>query len=145
MKVALAIMTGLIVTAPLMALPSRWSTGFNQGVHEYSVGPLGEKATNLIISCPSEGHASVSVQIRGALPPGDEQVGFKAAGQTILMRAGGKGGLQIDSDSKRGEFARLWAAIRSGSSIAISYVDGAAATLSLAGSGKTLPARPCVQ
>jgi len=143
MKIILAAAVTAIIASPAVAAPSRWSSAYTGGVREYRVGTPGHTGTSMILSCPDGASPFVTVLINGVLPPSGEMVGFKAAGRALAIRTGDSGSIKVNTDKDRAAFASLWSAIRAGSSIRIGYTNGVEAVLSLTGSARALPARPC--
>ncbi|RVT92779.1 hypothetical protein [Sphingomonas crocodyli] len=143
MKAWTAAAMAMLASAPAMAAPSAWTSVFVQGVHEYRVGSTGARADNMTINCPIEGSPTMSVLINGTLPPEGEQVGFRAAGQSFAFRTNDNGTMRIDDRDRSATFARFWRAVRAGSTLTVSFINGAVANLPLSGSAKALPALPC--
>lgn len=143
MKIIIATALAAIAAAPLAAAPSTWTSGVNGGVREYRVGAPGNSGTSMVLSCPADSAAFITVQVNGVLPPSGEMVGFKAAGRTVAIRSADSGSIKINNDKDRAAFRNFWAMVRAGSVLTVSYTNGVTSNLSLAGSGKALPVRPC--
>jgi len=143
MKIILAAALAATIAIPAIAAKSQWTSAVNGGVHEYRVGAPGDRGTSLILSCPADSAAFITVQVDGVLPPSGEMVGFKAAGRAIAIRSADSGSIKINTDKDRAAFASFWSMVRAGSTLTVSYTNGVTANLSLAGSGKALPVRPC--
>jgi hypothetical protein len=140
MKIILALAIAGIAASPAMAA---WTSGVTGGVREYRVGAPGNRGTSMVLSCPTDSAAFITVQVDGVLPPSGEQVGFKAAGRTVAIRSADSGSIKINTEKDRANFRNFWAMVRAGSVMTISYTNGVTASLSLKGSAKALPVRPC--
>lgn len=143
MKAAWAVLAALVVSVPIMALPTRWSADTDPGITRYTVGAIGSGGSNMIIACPDGRGADVSVTIRGVIAPSDSPIGFRAANRTIVMRSNGNGLIETRSRANARAFAELWHAVRAGDRLDISFTNGVSASLPLTGSARALPASPC--
>jgi hypothetical protein len=143
MKLSWAIILGLAVSAPIMALPSRWSSDADNGITRYMVGDLGSRGSHVLIACPQGQGADIKVAINGVFAPSDSEIGFRAAGRTLVMRSNDDGKIQTRSSRNAAAFGALWDAIRAGDRLDISFTNGVSATLPLNGSARALPAMPC--
>lgn len=143
MKAIWAVGLGLLVAAPIMALPTRWSSDRDTGITRYMVGDRGARGSYMIIACPEGRGADVEVAIDGVLAPSRSQIGFRAANRTVVLKSNGDGLMKTDSRENAAAFAALWPAIRAGDRLDISFTNGVAATLPLTGSMRALPSIPC--
>lgn len=143
MKIILAAALAATVATPVLAAPSRWSTGVTGGVREYRVGAPGNRGTSMVLSCPTDSAAFITVQVDGVLPPSGEMIGFKAAGRALAIRSADSGSIKINTEKDRAAFRSFWAMVRAGSVLTISYPNGVTASLPLAGSARALPVQPC--
>lgn len=143
MKVAWAIGIALALSAPIMALPTRWSADADNGITRYMVGDLGQRGSHVLIACPEGQGADIRVAIGGVIAPSSSDVGFRAGGRTVVMRTNGNGTIETKSRANAAAFGALWQAIRAGSRLDISFTNGVSATLPLSGSARALPATPC--
>lgn len=143
MRLAWAIGFGLALSAPIMALPTRWSADAGNGISRYMVGNLGQRGSHVLIACP-EGHgADIRVAIDGVVAPSRSNVGFRTGHRTVVMRTNSNGLIETKSRANAAAFDALWQAIRAGNRLDISFTNGVSATLPLNGSARTLPSAPC--
>lgn len=143
MKAAWAIGGALALSAPIMALPTRWSADADNGITRYMVGDLGQRGSHVLIACPEGRGADIQVAIDGIIAPSSSDIGFRTGGRTVVMRTNGKGMVETGSRANAAAFDALWRAIRSGDRLDISFTNGVSATLPLRGSARALPAVPC--
>jgi hypothetical protein len=143
MKAAWAIGGALALSAPIMALPTRWSADADSGITRYMVGDLGKRGSHVLIACPEGQGADIQVAIGGVIAPSSSDIGFRAGNRTVVMRTNGKGMIETRGRDNARAFGDLWQAIRAGNRLDISFTNGVSATLPLSGSARALPARPC--
>ena len=137
----LALLATTLPTAAL-ALPDRWSTGYNQGIMEYSVGAFGAEASNLILSCKGS-ELSMAVAIGGIAPPPDSIVTYRIGATTETMKVGKNGWAEFDNAYRLPKIRRLWTALRGGSSVTVIYSGGASHSFPLRDSAKVMPDSVC--
>lgn len=141
MKAAWAIGGAFILSAPIMALPTRWSA--EPDVARYLVGDLGRHGSHVLIACPAEGPPAIQVAIAGtAAPPGSE-IGFRAGDRTVVMRADRDGMIATGDSTNAAAFGALWRAIGAGDRLDIGFTNGVSASLPLRGDARALPTAPC--
>ena len=75
MKAVWAVGIGLLVAAPIMALPTHWSAKQDSAFTRYTVGEHGGRGSHVIIACPTGGGAEVEVAIDGLRAPADSEIG----------------------------------------------------------------------
>jgi len=143
MKAAWAIGGAMLISAPIMALPSRWSADADSGITRYMVGDLGKRGSHVLIACPTGEGADIQVAIGGIIAPSSSDVGFRAGSRTVVMRTNGKGMIETKSRDNARAFDALWQAIRAGNRLDVSFTNGVSATLPLSGSARAMPATPC--
>lgn len=128
---------------------SMWTSGFGQGITEYSTGTFDEPVDGGIrIACLPRGGATLSVQIKGVDPAAGSRflvipVTGRGKAQTFTFTAGPDRDVKIARPRTDRQFARMWAALRGGSHVTIRYPDGSFTVQSLVGAAATLPVRPC--
>ncbi|WCT72387.1 hypothetical protein PQ455_12145 [Sphingomonas naphthae] len=141
---SLAAFALLATTLPsaALALPDRWSSGFNQGILEYSVGPFGPEASNLILSCKGS-ELDIAVAIGGVAPPSNSLITYKVGRLTETIRVGKDGWARFRNAYREPQIQRLWAAFRSGATATVIYPGGASHAFPLRDSGKVMSASVC--
>jgi len=142
-KAAWAVGIGLLVAAPIMALPTHWSAKQDDSFTRYTVGERRGHGSHVMIACRPGGGAEVEVAIDGGLSPAGSEIGFRAAGRTIVLNSGDDGLMRTDSPHNAHAFETLWQAVRSGDRLEISFTNGVSATLPLSGSTGALPPIAC--
>jgi hypothetical protein len=130
------------VPAAASALPDRWSSGFNQGIMEYSVGDFGPRADNLILSCKGS-DLDLSISIDGVRPAPHSIVTLAVDNRREELRVGKDGWARIKRSDLSPQIRRLWAGLRAGTTVKASYATGESVILPLKGSGSTLSTTPC--
>ncbi|MBO9378557.1 hypothetical protein GG804_17450 [Sphingomonas histidinilytica] len=141
MKAAWAIGGAFILSAPIMALPTRWSA--EADVARYLVGDLGRRGSHVLIACPADGSPAIQVAIAGAGAPPGSDVGFRSGDRTVVMHADGDGMIATRDHANAAAFGALWRAIRAGDRLDIGFTNGVSASLPLKGEARALPAAPC--
>jgi hypothetical protein len=123
----------------------RWNFAYNNGITEYSTGTWdATTGAALIVSC-SDRSASVVAQISGKVAPPRSRLLLTFATRkgtnpiAVLTDAAGS----AEMPARSTDFTRLWAALRGGDIVTVSYEDGRSGVLSLAGAAATLPRQPC--
>lgn len=137
-------------TAIAQVPPSQsfWTSGFNQGISEYSTGTFDQPVDGGIrIACLPDGSATLSTQIKGRGPAAGSRFllipATRSGSQSFAFTAGADGTTRIARARSDRQFGRLWAALRGGNNVTVRYGDGSFGVQSLVGSRTTLPERPC--
>jgi hypothetical protein len=143
MKAAWAVGAAVLVSVPILALPTRWSGGSEPGVTRYVVGGGNGHGSQLIIACPADRGAKLSVAVDGMMAPPDSDIGFRAANQTIVMHSDPAGRLDTKERYNAAAFDQLWQAVRLGDELEISFTNGASAKLPLTDTVRDMPETPC--
>lgn len=155
---AAALSAGLIATAAIgqtaptataTAPKSMWTSGFGQGITEYSTGTFDQPVDGGIrLACLPGGGATLTVQIKGVEPGAGKRFLLVTATrsgkeQSFPFTAGADGTVRFARARTDARLGRLWRALRGGNNVTIRYLDGTFSVQSLIGATATLPARVC--
>lgn len=144
MKTLTWVIAGLLVSGTAMAFgeAGRWSSGWGQGVSEYTV--VDAKQNALYIACGSD-PATMTLTLGGKQYGYGSQVGFS------LIIDGKQIDAPYETESRlgSGNFRYAWNAIRKAKTLQAKTDNGKLISLPLAGAAKVLPASkakdfPCV-
>lgn len=145
---AVAILAAGAAVAQNTAPQSFWTSGFNQGISEYSTGTFDQPVDGGIrIACLPGGSATLTVQIKGAAAKAGSRFllipATRSRSQSFTFTAGPDGLVKFARARGDRQLARLWAAFRGGNNVTIRFPDGSFSVQSLIGATATLPVRPC--
>lgn len=136
-------------TAQTVPPKSFWTSGFNQGITEYSTGTFDQPVDGGVrLSCLPDGSAALSVQIKGVEPSAGARFRIipatrRGASQSFDFTASANHGVKFARARSDRQLAKLWAALRGGNNVTIRYLDGSFSVQSLIGASATLPRKPC--
>jgi len=132
-RITLALL-GLTISSGALAFGEvgRWSSGWGQGVSEYTV--VDAKQNQLYIACGDE-PARMQLTVNG------RQYGYGAAQGFSLVIDGRDMGEPYETESRVGSdiFKATWAALRKGKTLVAKLPNGQKIPLPLTGAAKVLP------
>lgn len=147
-SVGLVLVTVCLGVACGPAMAANWTETLEGGLFVYS--SVDERRDNVVsINCDfgltlDHSASTIYVRLGGMETPGAASADFTVDGRKITLESDDIGNIPINACPEcRSRFDQLWALLRTGKRLTISYPDGTQGVFSLKGAWRVLPKESC--